>query len=72
MAWKRKEKELTKEEALEILKAFLGDDADKAEKAFEELQIRDFRLAILMTEAWNMATDARISCMSFSMAVERR
>ena len=50
---------MEKAEAVKLLEAYLGDDSEKAQKALDEFQIRDFRLAIPFTEAWEMATDVR-------------
>ena len=56
---KLKPQSMKKEEALDLLEAYLGEDREKAQKALGELQIRDFRLAIPLTEAWGMAKDVR-------------
>lgn len=50
---------MEKAEAVKLLEAYLGDDSEKAQKALDEFQIRDFRLAVPFTEAWEMATDVR-------------
>ena len=49
---------MEKAEAKKLLEAYLGGDSSAAQKAFEELRMRDFKLALPLTEAWDMAKDA--------------